>query len=85
MRGEGKRGKEKRRQGEEWRSEKEEEEEEERRGRKRDGRRMEEGEGGKEKGERRGKYVQSPLFVVTQNRAVMNGHVNILIKKYQVR
>ena len=44
---------------------------------------MEEGEGGKEKGERRGKYVQSPLFVVTQNRAVMNGHVNILIKKHQ--
>ena len=35
---------------------------------------MEEGEGWKGKGERRGKYVRLALFVVTQNRVAMDEH-----------
>ena len=65
--GEGRRGGEKRRR----RGEKKEEWKKEEWKKERDG---------KEKGERRGKYVRSPLFVVTQNRTAMNEHVNILGK-----
>ena len=59
--GEGRRGGEKRRR----RGEKKEEWKKEEWKKERDG---------KEKGERRGKYVRSALFVVTQNRVAMDEH-----------